>query len=224
MNQDHSVVFKIAPKYCIPDSFVVSEGYSISSKGFLPTVVDIIVIVIKFSCYYFSSLIPNMPMVNLAISCLTTSSLSWVMNLTLQVPIQYCSLQHWTLLSPPDTSTTEHHFCFRPATSCFPELFVIALCSSPVVYWTHSNLGVSSSDKYFCLFILSLGFFRQEYWNGLPFPPPTEQILSELFTMTYLYWVALHGMAHRFTELCKLLWNDKAVIHEEDFFFLITEY
>ena len=43
-NRDHSVVFEIAPKYCILDSFVHYEGYSISSKGFLPTVVDIMVI------------------------------------------------------------------------------------------------------------------------------------------------------------------------------------
>ena len=44
MNQDHSVVFEIAPKYCISDCFVVYEGYYISSKGFLPTVVDRMVI------------------------------------------------------------------------------------------------------------------------------------------------------------------------------------
>ena len=44
MNRDHSVVFEIAPKYCISDSFVDCEPYSISSKGFLPTVVDIMVI------------------------------------------------------------------------------------------------------------------------------------------------------------------------------------
>ena len=44
MNRDHSVIFEIASKYCILDSFVDHEGYSISSKGFLPTVVDIIVI------------------------------------------------------------------------------------------------------------------------------------------------------------------------------------
>ena len=44
MNRDHSVIFEIAPKYCISDSVVDSEGYSISSKRFLPTVVNIIVI------------------------------------------------------------------------------------------------------------------------------------------------------------------------------------
>ena len=44
MNRDHSVIFEIAFKYCISDSFVDYDGYSISSKGFLPTVVDIMVI------------------------------------------------------------------------------------------------------------------------------------------------------------------------------------
>ena len=44
MNRDHSVIFEIASKYCILDSFADYEGYSISSKGFLPTVVDIMVI------------------------------------------------------------------------------------------------------------------------------------------------------------------------------------
>ena len=43
-NRDHSVVFEIASKYCISDSFVDYDGYAISSKGFLPTVVDIMVI------------------------------------------------------------------------------------------------------------------------------------------------------------------------------------
>ena len=44
MNRDHSVIFEIASKYCISDSLVDYDGYFISSKGFLPTVVDIMVI------------------------------------------------------------------------------------------------------------------------------------------------------------------------------------
>ena len=44
MNRDHSVVFEIASKYCISDSFVDHDGCSISSKGFLPAAVDIMVI------------------------------------------------------------------------------------------------------------------------------------------------------------------------------------
>ena len=43
-NRDHSVIFEIASKYCISDSFVNNDGYSISFEGFLPAVVDIMVI------------------------------------------------------------------------------------------------------------------------------------------------------------------------------------
>ena len=43
-NRDHSVIFEIASKYCISNSFVDHDGYSISSEGFLPSVVDIMVI------------------------------------------------------------------------------------------------------------------------------------------------------------------------------------
>ena len=32
MNRDHSVIFEIASKYCILDSFVDYDGYAISSK------------------------------------------------------------------------------------------------------------------------------------------------------------------------------------------------
>ena len=44
MNRDHSVIFEIASKYCISDSFVDHDGYFFSSKGFLPKVVDIMLI------------------------------------------------------------------------------------------------------------------------------------------------------------------------------------
>ena len=43
-NVDYSVVFETASKYYISDSFVDHDGYFISSKEFLPTVVDIMVI------------------------------------------------------------------------------------------------------------------------------------------------------------------------------------
>ena len=43
MNRDRSVIFEIASKYCISDSFVDHDG-SISSEGFQPAIVDIMVI------------------------------------------------------------------------------------------------------------------------------------------------------------------------------------
>ena len=45
----HSVILQVAHKYHISNSYVDYEGYSISSKGFLPTVVDIMVILVKFA-------------------------------------------------------------------------------------------------------------------------------------------------------------------------------
>ena len=44
MNRDLSGIFEIAFKYCISYSFVDYDGCSISSKGFLPTVMEIMVI------------------------------------------------------------------------------------------------------------------------------------------------------------------------------------
>ena len=48
-NRDHFVVFETASKYCISDSSVDHDGYSIFSNEFLPTVVDIKVTLVKFT-------------------------------------------------------------------------------------------------------------------------------------------------------------------------------
>ena len=118
---------------------------------------------------------------------------------------KYCSLQHWTLLPSSVTSTTGCCFCFGSVSSVFWGLF---LYSSPVVYWAPTNLGNSSFRVLsFCLFILFMGFLRQEYRSDLPFLYLVENVLLELSTMTCLSWVALHSMAHSFFEL------DKAMIH-----------
>ena len=148
-NRDHSVIFGIASKYCIFDSFVYYEGYSISSKGFLPTLVDIMVIWIKFT---LSCPFPKVLMFTLAISYLTTSNLPWFMDLTFQVPMQYCSWQHQTLLSLPVTSTTGRCFHFGSASSFPLELFVH---SSPVAlwgtYWPLKFISVMSSCEKICV-------------------------------------------------------------------------
>ena len=38
--------------------------------------------------------------------------------------------------------------------------------------------------------ILSMGFSWQEYWNGFPFPPLVDHVLSEVSTMSHPSWVA----------------------------------
>ena len=52
--------------------------------------------------------------------------LSSSMDLTFQVPMQYCFLQHWTLLLSPVTSTTGHCFCFPTVTAEGWMVFVTA--------------------------------------------------------------------------------------------------
>ena len=127
------------------------------------------------------------------------------MDLRFQVPMQYCCLQHRTLLPSPVTSTPVCSFCFGSVSSFFLEFFSTDLQQ----HTGHlSTWGVHLSVSYlFCLFILFMGFSRQEYWSGLPFPFPVDHILSEFSSMTRPSWVALHSMAHSFTEL------DKDVVH-----------
>ena len=114
-----------------------------------------------------------MSMFTLAIFCLTTSNLLWFTDLTFQIPIHYCSLQHRTLLPSPITSTTGHCFCFGFIFSFFLELF---FHSSPVAYWAPTDLGSSS----FCLFILFVELSKQEYWSGWQFPSPVEHVLPRV--------------------------------------------
>ena len=131
-----------------------------------------------------------MSVFTLAISCLTMPNLPWFVVLPFQVPMQYYSLLHQTLLSPPDTPTGKCHFCFGPVSSFFLVLF---LCSSPVAYWIPSQLkGLIFLCLTFLFFLymcgcwqfsrvslfvtprtivcqapLTIGFPRQAYWSGL---------------------------------------------------------
>ena len=142
-----------------------------------------------------------MLMFTLAISCLTTSNWPWFMELTFQIPMKYHSLQHQTL--PPAPVTSPQLGVLRP--------FILSGVISPLI--SSSILGTYWPGEFifqcpiFLPFILFMGFSRQEYWNGLPFPSPVHDVLSELSTMACPSWVALHGMALGFIEL------DKAVVH-----------
>ena len=74
------------------------------------------------------------------------------MDLTFQVPMQHCTLQHQILLLPLDTSTTGQCFHLGSVSLFFLELF---LPSCPVAYWAPTDLGSSSfSVISFCPFIL----------------------------------------------------------------------
>ena len=91
--------------------------------------------------------------------------------------------------------------------SLWLHLFIVSGAISPL--FSRSILGTYQPGEFIfhchttCLFILFMGFSRQEYWSGLPFPSPMDHVLSELSTMTCPSCVALHNMAHSFFELDK---------------------
>ena len=115
------------------------------------------------------------------------------MDLTFQIPMWYCPLQHWTLLPSPVTSTAGCCFCFESFSLFFLELF---LHWSPITYLACTDLGSSSfSVLSFYLFILFLGFSREKYWSGLPFTSPVDHVFSEVSTVScpscvaYMAWL-----------------------------------
>ena len=116
-----------------------------------------------------------MSVFTLAICCLSTSSLPWFMDLTSQVPMQYCS---WQLR----TSITSHMH-YRALFLLWLHLFILSWSISPLFF--SSILGTYQPGEFvfqchiFCLFILFMGFSRQEYWCGLPFPSPVSGAVQQ---------------------------------------------
>ena len=127
-----------------------------------------------------------MLMFTLSISCLTTSNLPWFMDLTFQVPMQYCSLQYQTLIPSPVSSTMGCCFCFGSVSSFFLVLF---LHWSSVAYWAHTDLGSHLSVSYLFAFSYVLGVLKAKILKLFAIPFSMNQILSELSTMTRLSWV-----------------------------------
>ena len=82
-----------------------------------------------------------MSMFTLAISYLTSSNLPWFMDLTFQVPMQYCSLQHRTLLLSPVTSTTGYFFLL------WLHLFILSVVISALI--SSSMLGTYWPGEFF---------------------------------------------------------------------------
>ena len=144
-------------------------------------------------------------MFNLASSCLITSNLPWFLEPTFQVTMQYYSLQHRTLV--PSPVPMHNWVMFLLCIHLFILSGVISPLTSSSIFGTYWPGEFIFQCPLFLPFTLFMGFLRQEYWSGLPFPSPVDHVLSELSTKTHPSWVFLHGLVHSFTEL------DKAVVH-----------
>ena len=139
------------------------------------------------------------------------------MDLTFQVPMQYCSLQHQTLLLAPVISTAGYCFCFGSIPSFFLELF---LHWSPVAYWAPMTWKVPLSISY---------HFAFSYYSWGSQVKNTEVVCHFLLQWTTFCqisppWPAHLGWPHRawlsFIESDKamvLVWLDWLVICEYAF-------
>ena len=128
------------------------------------------------------------------------------MDLTFQVPLQYCSLQHQTLLPSLVTSTAGSWFCFGSIPSFFLELFL----------HTPTNLGNSSFS------VLSFAFSHCSWGSQ---GKNTEVVCHSLiqwttFCQTSAPWPICLGSPHKlwlsFIELDKavVLWSDCPVFYD----------
>ena len=121
------------------------------------------------------------------------------MDLTFWVPLQYCSLHHRTLVSPPDTSTPG--YCFPLWLSPFVLSGAISLLFSSNILGTYQPGEFIFQCHTFLPFHTVHGVLKQECSSGLPFPPAVDHVLSELSTVTRPSWATLHNIAHSLIEL-----------------------
>ena len=96
------------------------------------------------------------------------------------------------------------------------ELSVIAVPFSPVAYWTPANLEGSSFGVIYIFlpFCIVYGVLMARILEWFVILSSSGPCFLITLTMTHPSWVVLCSMAHSFTELCKHLCHNKAVIHE----------
>ena len=118
--------------------------------------------------------------------------------------MQYCSLQHWALLSPPVTSTTGCHFCFGSGPSFLLELFPHSFSSSILgTYQTgFSSFHVISFFPFHTIHVvLKIRVLR---WFAIPFSSGPRFLRILHHDPNHLS-VTLHGMPHSFIKLHKVV-------------------
>ena len=145
-----------------------------------------------------------MLMFTLAIPCLTTSNLPWFMDLTFQVPMQYCS----TAL---DFNSIISHIHNWVLFMLWLHLFSFSGVSSPLI--SRSILETYPPGEFIFQCPIFLPFHtvhgglkaRIKKWFAISLSSGPHFVRTLHHDLSI--WVVLHGMAHSFIKL------DKAVIH-----------
>ena len=195
-NWGQPVVSVIVPKYYILDSFVDSEGYSISSKGFLPTIVGIMVNWIKFARpILFSSLIPKMSVLTLATSV-------WPLPVYLSLWMRHsgflCSI---ALIASDSTLTTGHihnWVLFPPWLSLVILTGAISPLVSSSILDTYQPEGFIFQGHIYLPFHTVHGVLNADM---ICYPHLQRTTFFQNSVMTPLTWAALLSIAHSFIKL-----------------------
>ena len=97
--------------------------------------------------------------------------------------VQFGSIQllsHFQLLATPWTAARQASVSITNSQSSLKLTSIkLVMPSSHLIDLGSRSYRILS----FCLFILFMGFSRQEYWSHLLFPSPVDHILSDLSTM-----------------------------------------
>ena len=126
------------------------------------------------------------------------------MDLAFQVPMQYGSLQHWTLLLSPVTSTVGCWFCF-----C--SLCILSGVVSPLI--SSNILGTCWPGEFIFQCHISLpfhtvhGVLKARLLKSFAIPFSSGPHFARTLHHDSSILSGLQGMAHSFTEL------DEAVVH-----------
>ena len=114
------------------------------------------------------------------------------MDLTFQVPMQYCSLQHCTLLPSPVTSTTMCCFCFGSISSLF--LGIYSLFSSSIL-GTYQPGEFIFQCPIFLLFHIVHGVLKARLlkWCAIPFSSGPSFVRILHYDPSVLGEPTLHG-------------------------------
>ena len=174
--------FETAPKYWILDAFVGDEGCSIPSKRFLPTVVAVSFIWLKFA-HSHPYLFADFKNVDVHSCHLQLEHIQFTLIHGPNIPCSYAVL----FFTASDLTLPTRHIHNWRLFLLWPSLFIfswpISLCFPRSILDTYWPGGLISGVISFCLFLLSMGFSRQGYWSGLPLLLYQYMICSKIFSL-----------------------------------------
>ena len=111
--------------------------------------------------------------------------------------------QPLSLYSPPCVTSATRHTLSWVSSPLWAGHFILSGSSSnrPLLFPTSKYIRqLPTCGAYLSAFHTAHGVIHTRILEWVAICSPVDHILSELFTVTHLPWVALHGIAHNFAE------------------------